>query len=91
MFEPGLVAEHGQDAASLNHHRENDNGVYREGAASGQGGGGFVVLRCTQREWKLYGREMGSVLFSDLTPYPDFPKTMISYVLEIKQGRMITR
>ena len=87
----GLVAEHGQDAASLTITVKMISGVYAEGAASEQGGGGMWFAVYTNGEWKLVWDGNGSVLCSDLTPYPDFPKTMISMCWDDKAGQNVTR
>lgn len=73
-----LVAEHGPDAANLNITISKVEGNYAEGAASEQGGGGMWFAAKVSGVWKLVWDGNGSIMCSSLTPYPDFPKDMIS-------------
>jgi hypothetical protein len=73
-----LIAEHGPDAKSLNITISKVEGNYAEGDASAQGGGGMWYAAEVNGVWKLVWDGNGSIMCSSLTPYPDFPKDMIS-------------
>ena len=73
-----LVAEHGPDAQNLNITISKVEGNYAEGAASEQGGGGMWYAAEVNGVWKLVWDGNGEIMCSSLTPYPDFPKDMIS-------------
>ena len=73
-----LVAEHGPDAKSLNITISKVEGNYAEGDASAQGGGGMWYAAEVNGVWKLVWDGNGEIMCSNLVPYPDFPKDMIS-------------
>lgn len=74
----GLVAEHGDSAKELNITVAKIEGNYSKGGASviGQGGGMWFAAKVGS-EWKLVWDGNGLILCSDLTPYPNFPTSMI--------------
>jgi hypothetical protein len=86
-----LVAEHGQDAASLNVTVSKVEGLYAQGGASGQGGGGMWFAAKVNGIWKLVWDGNGQINCSDLTAYPAFPKDMISECWDTATNKIVTR
>lgn len=73
-----LVAKRGQDASSLNISVTKVEGSYASGMASSTGGGGLWYAAKINGNWNLVWDGNGTISCSDLTPYPNFPTSMIS-------------
>ncbi|HUC95153.1 MAG TPA: hypothetical protein VMR19_04100 [Candidatus Saccharimonadales bacterium] len=86
-----LVAEHGQDAASLNVTVSKIEGDYAKGSASAQAGGGMWFAAKVNGIWKLVWDGNGQINCSDIAPYPAFPTDMIPECWDTTTNKVITR
>lgn len=87
----GLVAEHGQDAASMTITVSTIEGDYAKGMASEQGGGGIWFAAKAGGVWKLVWDGNGIIQCGDLDSYPDFPTSMIPNCFDSSTNNLITR
>ena len=87
----GLIAEHGQDAASMNVAVTQVEGEYAKGTAGGTGGGGIWFAAKTGDSWKLVWDGNGMIECTSLTNYPNFPKDMIPECFDSSTQKMVTR
>lgn len=87
----GLIAEHGQDAASMTVTVSTADGDYAKGMVSEQGGGGIWFAAKTSGVWKLVWDGNGIIDCSVLTPYPNFPTNMIPECYDSANSKMLTR
>ena len=86
----GLIAEHGQDAASLNVTVSKIQGNFAQGGASGQGGGGMWFAAKVGGVWKLVWDGNGTISCASINPY-NFPATMIPECFDEATQKMVTR
>jgi hypothetical protein len=87
----GLITEHGQDAASLNVTVSTIEGNYAKGMASEQGGGGLWFAAKVNGNWNLVWDGNGIISCSVLTPYPNFPNSMIPECFDQTSNNLVTR
>lgn len=87
----GLVAEHGSDAATMTITVSGVSGGYAKGMASAQGGGGMWFAAKVNGAWTLVWDGNGTISCSVLTPYPNFPKTMIAECYDDAAKNTVTR
>lgn len=87
----GLIAEHGQDAASLDVTISKIEGDFSKGMAGGQGGGGLWFAAKVNGTWKLVFDGNGIITCDILTPYPAFPKDLIPECWDTKTDNLIKR
>ena len=87
----GLVAEHGESANELNITVSKINGNFSQGGASASGGGGMWFAAKVGNDWKLVWDGNGTILCTDLTAYPNFPKTMIPECYDNASNKTIKR
>jgi hypothetical protein len=87
----GLVAEHGQDAASMTITISKIEGDYAKGMASEQGGGGIWFAAKVNGTWKLVWDGNGQINCSSIAPYPAFPTSMIPECWNETTNKLITR
>ena len=73
-----LIAKHGSDFSNLNYSINKVEGNYASGDVGGQGGGGMWYAAKVGGTWVIVWDGNGSIMCSDLTAYPNFPKDMIS-------------
>lgn len=86
-----LVLKHGSPAAELNITVSKVDGNYAEGGASGSGGGGMWFAAKVDGSWKLVWDGNGQIDCTSISPYPDFPVTMISECWSTSSGKLIKR
>ncbi len=86
-----IVAKRGPDAASMTYIVKKIEGNYAQGGASAQAGGGMWFAAKVNGTWNLVWDGNGVILCSDLTAYPDFPKTMIPECYNDKTNKTVTR
>lgn len=87
----GLVVEHGPDANSLNVTVSTIQNGYAKGMASSQGGGGLWFAAKVGGVWKLVWDGNGIIDCTTLTPYPNFPTSMIPECFNSSTQKMVTR
>jgi hypothetical protein len=87
----GLVAEHGQDAATLNITVTKIEGEYAEGEASAQGGGGMWYAARLSGKWTLVWDGNGQIDCTSISPYPGFPTDMIPECWDTSTNKLVTR
>ncbi|MGA2910778.1 MAG: hypothetical protein ABSE04_03225 [Candidatus Microgenomates bacterium] len=86
-----LVAEHGQDAASLNITISKIEGNYASGMASAQGGGGIWYAAQLNGKWILVWDGNGQIDCSSLAAYPAFPKDLIPSCWDTNTQAVVNR
>jgi hypothetical protein len=86
-----LIAEHGQDAASLNITVKTIEGDYAQGDASEQGGGGMWYAAKVNGVWKLVWDGNGAIQCSSIAPYPNFPTDILPQCWDDKTQNPIKR
>lgn len=86
-----IVAKRGQSANELTYTVTKVEGLYAQGGASGEGGGGMWFAAKVDNVWKLVWDGNGIILCSDLTGYPDFPKSMIPECFDNIGQKMVKR
>jgi hypothetical protein len=72
-----LVAEHGNQANSLDISVSKIKGNYASGGATEQGGGGMWFAAKVNDIWKLVWDGNGTISCSNFAAYPDFPTDMV--------------
>jgi hypothetical protein len=87
----GLIAEHGQNAASLKITVSKIQGDYALGGASEQGGGGMWLAAKVAGAWKLVWDGNGTIQCSNLAPYSNFPKDMAPECWDNISSKLIKR
>ena len=86
-----IVAKRGADAAALTYTVSKVEGDYAQGGASGSGGGGMWFAAKINGKWTLVWDGNGVILCSDIAPYPDFPKTMVSECWDNTANKNVVR
>ena len=86
-----LVTKHGDSANELKITVSKIVGDYASGNASDSGGGGMWFATKANGEWKLVWDGNGIILCSDLTSFPDYPKTLIPECYDQKSEKLIKR
>ena len=88
----GLIAEHGNDAASLNITVKKIEGDYASGAANEPvGGGGMWFAAKVNGTWKVVDDGNGIILCSKLTAYPNFPTDILPNCYDDKTQNLVKR
>lgn len=87
----GLIAEHGQAAAAMTITVSKVEGEYAKGMASEEGGGGLWFAAKLNGVWTLVWDGNGIVDCASVSPFPEFPTSMIPECLASSSGKMITR
>lgn len=87
----GLIDEHGEGAASMNITISKVIGDYAKGMASEQAGGGIWFAAKVNGDWKLVFDGNGIITCSTLTPYPNFPNTLIPECWDDASNKLMTR
>lgn len=87
----GLIAEHGQSAASLQITVSKINGNYAQGAANEEHGGGMWFAAQVNGTWKLVWDGNGIINCTSLASYSAFPKDMIPQCWDDTIGDMRKR
>ncbi len=77
VIKDASIAKHGGDGSSLDITVSKIEGNYAKGGISDEGGGGMWFAAKVNGVWKLVWDGNGVILCTDLTSYPDFPKSMI--------------
>ena len=86
-----LVAKHGSTANELTITVSKIVGSYSSGSASASGGGGIWFAAKVNGAWQLVWDGNGVILCSDLTPYPDFPASLIPECYDDSTNKSVKR
>lgn len=86
-----LIAKRGPDFANLNYSLNKIEGLYASGTVNGSGGGGMWFAANVNNVWKIVSDGNGVTMCSDLTPYINFPKSMIPECWDSLTNKLITR
>jgi hypothetical protein len=86
-----IVAKHGDNASELTIDVSKISGGYAKGSASAAGGGGLWFAAKVNNAWKLVWDGNGIILCTDLSDYPDFPKSMIPECYNDQTSQMVIR
>jgi hypothetical protein len=68
-----------------------NDGIYASGTAGGQGGGGYFYAAKVNGEWKIVADGNGIISCSDLTPYPNYPKSLIPSCFDQATQNIVNR
>jgi hypothetical protein len=92
IIKSALVAKHGNVAEELTVTVKNIvGGDYAQGEASATGGGGLWFAAKVKGNWMLVWDGNGIIRCSDLTKYPEYPKTMIPQCYNDTTDKMVVR
>jgi len=87
----GLIAEHGQQASGMVVTVSEIQGEYAKGMASEQGGGGIWFAAKLNGTWTLVWDGNGIIDCGSVSPFPEFPVSLIPQCLASGSGNLITR
>ena len=87
----GLIAEHGQAAEGMTITVSDVEGEYTKGMATGDGGGGIWFAAKLNGTWTLVWDGNGVIDCNSLSPFPEFPQTLIPECLASDSAKLITR
>lgn len=86
-----LVAKHGSSASEFTISVSKNDGKFSSGGITATGGGAMWFGAKVGDNWKLVWDGNGIILCSDLTAYPNFPKSMIPECFDQKTQKLIKR
>ncbi len=87
----GLIAEHGQQASGMTITVSEIQGEYARGTAGETGDGGIWFAAKLNGTWTLVWDGNGIIDCDSVSPFPEFPTSMISQCLASGSGDLITR
>ena len=92
QIKKAIVEKHGQNASTLDITVSIIEGSYAKGGASVKDmGGGMWFATKVDDEWKLVWDGNGIIACSILTPYPNFPVSLIPECFDESVNQLITR
>lgn len=68
-----------------------NDGKYASGGVTAEGGGGYFYAAKVNDAWKIVADGNGVILCTNLTAYPDYPKTLISECFDEASNKSIKR
>lgn len=68
-----------------------NDGKYASGGVTAEGGGGYFYAAKVNDKWKIVADGNGVIMCTNLTAYPDYPKTLIPECFDEANGKSIKR
>lgn len=91
LIKQALVTKHGSDFENVNITVGKTSGDYASGTVNAQGGGGMWFAAKVSGVWKIVADGNGSIMCSNLKPYPNFPANMIPECWDDQTQKLVTR
>lgn len=91
IIKTALVKKHGSSMEAMNVTVSEIDGEYAKGGASGEGGGGMWFAARQNGIWTLVWDGNGIITCDDVSPFPEFPATMIPECWDVATNKLITR
>lgn len=80
-----------QEADNITIQISTNNGTYASGTVTALGGGGYFFAAKVNGTWKIVADGNGMILCSNLTNYPEFPKTLIPECYDSTTSKLVKR
>ena len=91
VIKAALINKNGQNAESLNIEVSEIEGGYAKGSASEQGEGGLWFAAKVNEKWRLVWDGNGVIECDSITPYPNFPTSLIPECFDTNTNEVVSR
>lgn len=91
IIKAALIKKYGPQSADVSVSVSEVNGEYAKGMVTEQGGGGMWFAARLNGTWTLVWDGNGTITCDEISPFPDFPTSMIPECYSTPSGQIVTR